>query len=127
LSRQKFGSAGVEMNSLIVIAAGSLPFDRSAIKAVLHQSPGVEGFVENDPISGSLWWEYNFRGGSSIVKLIDSDKAISFSDLGDASLNLAIELQRHLPMPLIAFDSGYSFEVNLQEIHSIEEFRRRMD
>lgn len=40
---------------------------------------------------------------------------------GDASLNLALELQRREPRPLRVTDLGYDFEFPLQSIRTIGE------
>ncbi|GGA09024.1 hypothetical protein [Okeania sp. KiyG1] len=58
---------------------------------------------------------------------LSSDReTISISGLGDASLKIALSIQKPYPQPIIAVDSDYSFELVLDKINSLEKLRQKI-
>ncbi|NEO54158.1 MAG: hypothetical protein F6K54_14365 [Okeania sp. SIO3B5] len=59
--------------------------------------------------------------------LLSGDReTISISGLGDASLKIALSIQKRYPQPIIAVDSDYCFELVLDKINSLEKLRQKI-
>jgi hypothetical protein len=85
--------------------------------------PGTHGLRDSDLIGSVLECKYDYSNDSTIVRLSDDLETISISGLGDASLNIALEIQRRMGLPLRAVDWDYSFDVDLSAFGSVHEFR----
>ncbi len=60
------------------------------------------------------------------MRLSGDREIISISGLGDASLKIALSIQKRYPQPIIAVDSNYSFELVLDKINSLEQLRQKI-
>lgn len=113
------------MNSLLLYAGENANIDPATFRMMLDKIPGTEELDEPSSIPGGPRYIYRWNADSTYVKLL-SQNAISLGREGDASLSMALALQHALPMPLILFDAGYSFEVRLLGIESIEDLRAKI-
>ena len=111
------------MNKLLVFDSEGEEFDAASVKQGLSAVEGVFDLREGAFIGSVLECEYATAGDRTIVRLSDDLKTISFTGLGDASLTLAMELQRRLGRRLRAIDLGYSFEVDLGDYQTLEALR----
>lgn len=82
--------------------------------------------VTNSSELMSLEWQFDYEEDSVIATLHKDLKMISMRGLGDASLQLALELQKRDEPPLRVFDEGYSFHFSIKEIESLEELKQKI-
>ena len=107
------------MNKTLVFIGEGQTFDQRKIRRDLSKI-GVTNLRFGDLIGSVLEGDYRFNEDVTIVRLSDDLQTISMYGTGDASLNLALELQRREPRPLRVTDLGYDFEFSLQSVHTIE-------
>ena len=60
------------------------------------------------------------------MRLSGDRETISISGLGNASLKIALSIQKRYPQPIIAVDSDYSFELVLDKINSLEQLSQKI-
>ncbi|NES04316.1 MAG: hypothetical protein F6K22_16655 [Okeania sp. SIO2F4] len=60
------------------------------------------------------------------MRLSGDRQTISISGLGDASLKIALSIQKGYPQPIIAVDSNYSFELVLDKINLLEKLHQKI-
>ncbi|NES72699.1 MAG: hypothetical protein F6K24_49635 [Okeania sp. SIO2D1] len=76
-----------------------------------------------------LSWSFNLGGRGfyhSAFGLSGARETISISGLRDASLKIALSIQKCYPQPIIAVDSDYSFELVLDKINSLEKLCKKI-
>jgi hypothetical protein len=108
---------------LLVFRGKDLQLDADQVRSVLSTIEGVRDLTSADPFGGLLECEFDFKGDSTIIRLNRDASALSLSGLGDASLWMAMELQRRLGVPLRAVDTNYSFDVSLSAFGTLDELR----
>lgn len=114
------------MQSLILFVSEEEKFDKTKIKEIFDNIPGVENLREEPSDDASLECDFKYKDRSTIVILHNDLEIISISGIGDESLKIAIEIQDYYPKPLRIIDSGYSFDLVLEGISSVTELRQRM-
>ncbi len=60
------------------------------------------------------------------ARLSDDLESITIAGAGDASLQVALELQRREEQPLFVTDFGYDFNFSLKDIHTIDAIKGKM-
>ncbi|NEO54156.1 MAG: hypothetical protein F6K54_14355 [Okeania sp. SIO3B5] len=60
------------------------------------------------------------------MRLSGDRETISISGLGDASLKIALSIQKRYPQAIIAVDSDYCFELVLDKINSLEQLSQKI-
>ena len=113
------------MNKTLVFIGEGQTFDQRKIRRDLLKI-GVTNLRFGDLIGSVLEGDYRFNEDVTIVRLSDDLQTISMYGTGDASLNLALELQRREPRPLRVTDLGYDFEFSLQSVRTVAEMRRKI-
>jgi hypothetical protein len=114
------------MNMLLIFKGEHETFDEKKVVRDLSEIRGVYNLHQGD-FSGSIWeCEYDYKKDSTIVRLSDDLKTITVHGIGDASLNIALELQKREPHKLRVVDMGYNFDLMLNEIKSLEDFRGKI-
>lgn len=120
------------MNALLLLVAeengnaGLGVFDEAKVAADLGTIAGVTALQRGDFIGSHLQCSYAFRGDQTLVRLSDDCQSITIHGMGDASLQIALELQRRESRPLRVVDFAYSFDFVLAGIKSVEEFSARI-
>ncbi len=114
------------MNSLIVCGEAGFKFDEDKVFQTLKDIPGVYNLERGDLVGAVLQCEYEFDGDQTIVRLSGDLESITIAGTGDASLQVALELQRREEQPLFVTDFGYGFNFSLKEVRTIEAIKEKM-
>lgn len=101
-------------------------FDRGEFVRIISGMLGVKNVRPDGSFEASVRCEYTYNDRVTVVSLMSDGKFVWSDGLGDDSLSFAIEFQRHCKTPLRAIDSEYSFDLDLSEIVSIDEFRSKI-
>lgn len=98
-------------------------FNPEKVKNDLAKIKGVENINGQELQDSIIACDYRF-GNSGVIARLDEDlKAISANGVSDASLNLALELQKHETRPLRITDDNYNFNFSIKEISSLDELK----
>jgi hypothetical protein len=114
------------MNSLIVCGNEDFSFNEDEVFHDLKEIPGVHNLERGDFIGAVLQCEYEFNGDRTIVRLSDDLESITMEGGGDASFQVALELQKREQQPLFVTDFGYDFNFSLKNIHSLDEIKEKL-
>lgn len=116
------------MQNLLVWTKNKDEFNTARIKAYLPKIFGVKEVkdISNSSETMSLEWEFDYKDDSTIVTLHKDSSTISMQGLGDASLQMAFELQQKESFPLRVYDEGYSFHFSLENISSLEDMKKKI-
>lgn len=114
------------MSTLLIYIGENERFDANKVKRDLEQVPGVEKLQVDNFGSSLLQCDYNFNGDSTILRLADDLAIISVDGTGDASLQIALELQKREERQLHLTNYNYVFDLPLNNIHSVDELRREI-
>lgn len=111
------------MNSLIICSDPGFTFDEEKVLQNLKDIPGVFNLERGDFVGAVLQCEYVFNSDRTIVRLSDDLESITISGTGEASVQMAIELQHRETQPLYVTDFGYDFNIPLKQVHTIGDFQ----
>ena len=114
------------MNSLIVCGKAGFRFDEDKVFRNLENLPGVYNLERGDFVGAVLQCEYDFNGDHTIVRLSDDFKSITIAGTGNASLQIALELQQREEQPLFVTDFGYDFNFSLKDANTIDAIKENM-
>ena len=114
------------MNSLLMLIGEHEQFDAEKIYRDLQDIAGVSELKRGHFVGAVLQCHYAFNGDSTIVRLSDDLKTLTATGTGDASLQVALELQRRETRPMRATDFGYNFDLSLGDVRGLEEFRQKI-
>lgn len=114
------------MISLLMFIGEYEQFDDEEVYRYLQEIPGVSELKRGCFVGAVLQCHYDFNGDSTIVRLSDDLGTITAAGTGDASLQVALELQRRETRPIRVTDFGYNFDLSLGDMHGLEEFRQKI-
>lgn len=114
------------MSKLLIYIGENEKFDFENTVATILSLEGVTNPRAGKFIGAIFECEYTKNRQSTIVRISPELETITVEGLGDNSLEFAIELQKHSPMQLHAIDMDYSFNVSLQGLSTVPEFRRQI-
>jgi hypothetical protein len=103
---------------------GKSAFDPERVRRCLRGLPGVRNWDENDR-NRRFFCEFDFGGNSTIVQMLD-DLHVSIEGMGDASLYVALEIQRRYGDEIHAIDEGCSFDIPLSTVSSLTDFNEKI-
>lgn len=101
-------------------------FNLSQIADILSKIPNIQNFKQGDFVGSILECEFSEKTDYTIIRLSDDLETISIDGDGDASLKIALEIQKHYPQNLRLIDSNYSFDIELAKIKSVGQLRQNM-
>ena len=107
------------MDLLLLYIGDGQQFDEEKVFQILNSVPGVKNLNRGKTTGAIMEGNYDFSSDSTIVRLAEDLETISISGTGDASLQLALEIQRAYHQPLHLVDSDYSFDVVLSDVSSL--------
>lgn len=111
------------MNFLLLFRVDGGTLDEGRVLMALEEMPGVSALRVRKGVGSVLECEYDLEGDATLIRLKDDLETIAISGTGEASLTAALELQRRLATALRLVDSDYTFDVELQDVGSVEELR----
>jgi hypothetical protein len=113
---------------LLLDLKGELAFDPERVRACLRVLPGIRNWDENDP-RYAFFCEFDFAEDKTIASMRNADlQGISIEGMGDASLQLALEIGRRYGEEVHAIDQeGSSFDINLSTVRSISDFNDKIE
>lgn len=101
---------------------GKPAFDPARLRMCLEPLPGVHGWSNRR----SLFCEFDFNGDSTIINLINESRCISIEGMGDASLQVALEIQKRYGDEIHAIDEACSFCIPLSTVSSLADFNDKI-
>lgn len=113
------------MSSSILLVrdlAGKSTFDPVRVRRCLESLPGVRGWSTRRPV----FCRFDFNGDTTIVNLINESRCLSIEGMGDASLQVALEVFRCYGDEIFAFDDGCSFCIPLSAVSSLADFNDKI-
>lgn len=112
---------------LMLDLKGQGEFDTKKICNCLRNLPGIRNWNE----SGArypFFCEFDFGSDSTIVHMLANDlQFISVEGVGDASLQVSLELQKCYGEEIYAIDPECWFAFPLSEVTSLSDFREKME
>lgn len=114
------------MQIMILFIGENEKFDSNKLVDIAKDIPGVENIREGEFVGSILEFEFRDLEDFTTVRLSDDRETISISGLGNASLKIALSIQKRYPQPIIAVDSDYSFELILDKINSLDQLRQKI-
>ena len=114
------------MQLLILFIGENEKFDKNKLVDIAKEIPGVENIREGEFVGSILEFEFSEKEDFTTVRLSGDRETISISGLGNASLKIALSIQKRYPKPIIAVDSDYSFELVLDKINSLNQLRQKI-
>jgi hypothetical protein len=112
------------MKSLLLYLAENERFDSVKIRLIFKDIMLPNSLKEDGLIGVIIEGEFRDRDDFTIVRLSDDLETISIDGLGDASLKLALEIQKYYPKPIQVIDSEYNFDISLETRISVGQFRQ---
>jgi hypothetical protein len=102
-------------------------FDRDKLRRALEQIPSVQNVEEGAFTKSVLRCDFDYDDDRTTLRVGDDLKSIVIDGTGDASLKIAIEIQRQCEFPIRTVDENYNFDLRLTAVSSVEELRKQMD
>lgn len=114
------------MKTLLLFIGEDEKFDASQIASILPEIPGTHNLKQGNFVGSILECEFADENDFTIIRLSDDLETISIYGNGDASLKIALSIQKLYPKPIRLIDSEYSFDLVLEKIESVSELRQKM-
>ncbi|AFY80555.1 hypothetical protein [Oscillatoria acuminata] len=114
------------MKMLLLFIGEDEKFNLSQVADSLTKIPNIQNFKQGDFVGSILECEFSEKTDFTIIRLSDDLETISIDGDGEASLKIALEIQKHYPQNLRLIDSNYSFDIELAEIKSVGQLRHQM-
>ena len=115
------------MNALMIYINERDVFAPQRLRYSLANISGVRDLDGENFSDSPVACNYDFADDTTTLRLARDLRAIFIHGTGDASLNLALELQRREPRPLRVTDLGYDFEFSLQSVRTIGEMLHKIN
>jgi hypothetical protein len=113
---------------LLLDLDGELTFDAERVRACLRALHGVYNWSESD---GKYEFFCEFKSGDdfTIAYMLNSDlQFVAIDGVGEASLQVALEIGRNYGAEVHAVDGEFSeFDILLSTVTSVEDFQIKMD
>lgn len=113
------------MNKLIIFHDDESSFDPDEVRRIFEDIPGTRQLKEGQ-VGSRLWCDFDFNDDKTTVRLAENLKAISMHGTGDASLQMALQIQKRHSKPLRVTDLDYGFDLFIGEIGSVEDFDKKI-
>ncbi|HIK08794.1 MAG TPA: hypothetical protein IGS52_00760 [Oscillatoriaceae cyanobacterium M33_DOE_052] len=114
------------MKTLLLFIGESEKFNLSEVAEIFPKIPNIQNLKQGDFVGSILECEFFDKNDYTIIRLSDDLETISIDGDGDASLKIALEIQKHYPQNLRLIDSNYSFDIELDQIKSVGQLRQKM-
>jgi hypothetical protein len=114
------------MKMLLLFIGEDEKFNLIQVADILTKIPNIQNLKQGDFVGSILEGEFSEKNDFTIIRLSDDLETISIDGDGDASLKIALELQKHYPKNLRLIDSNYSFDIELAKINSVGQLRQNM-
>jgi hypothetical protein len=114
------------MQLLLLFIGENQKFEQNQLKSILQKNSEVKNLKTGNFVGSILECDFSYESDFTIVRLSDDLETITISGTGDASLKIALEIQKSYPKPIRVIDSDYNFDLQLQEISSVSEFRQKI-
>jgi hypothetical protein len=110
---------------LVLDFTGKSAFDPEKVRNCLRHLPGVRNWDENDA-GYQFFCDFDFAGDTTIVNMPEDSPAISVEGMGDASLQVALEIQRRYGEEIYAISETCSFCIPLSTVSSLADFNDKI-
>lgn len=114
------------MKTLLLFIGEAEKFNLNEVAEVFPKIPNIQNLKQGDFVGSILECEFSDNNDYTIIRLSDDLETISIDGDGDASLKIALEIQKNYPQNLRLIDSNYSFDIELDKIKSVSQLRQKM-
>lgn len=114
------------MKTLLLFIGEAEKFNLNEVAEIFPKIPNIQNLKQGDFVGSILECEFSDNNDYTIIRLSDDLETISIDGDGDASLKIALEIQKHYPQNLRLIDSNYSFDIELDKINSVSQLRQKM-
>ena len=114
------------MKMLLLFIGENKNLDKNNLVEILQEIPGTQDVRKGNFLGSILECDFSYEADFTIVRLSNDLKTISISGTGDASLKIALEIQKRYSKAIRVVDSDYSFDLVLEQMVSVSELRQRM-
>lgn len=112
---------------LVLNIHGTAEFDVERICALLKDLPGVRNWNESGP-DRRFSCEYSYNDDLTDIHILTGDRKCIFVDgMGDASLHVAMEIQRNYGVTIHAVDKDCSCDIPITEVSSLADFADKIE
>ena len=110
---------------LVLDFTGKSAFDPERVRMCLRRLPGICKWDENDK-NRQFFCEFGLGSNNTILHMPRDSRCIVIEGVGDASLQVALEIQRRYGEEVYAIDEGYSFAIPLSAVSSLADFNEKI-
>lgn len=107
---------------LLVMTCDDSAFDPEELTSILREIPNVSE-LKKGADEMLLQWDFSFEEDQTTCRLGHDLDCITLDGLGDASLEMAIELRRRMGVNFRVVDSNYNFDIELDEASTTDTLR----
>ncbi len=93
------------MKTLLLFIGENEKFAPNQISSILPVIPGTHNLKEGNFVGSILECEFAYENDFTLIRLSDDLETISISGVVDASLKIALEIQKRYPKPIRLIDS----------------------
>jgi hypothetical protein len=114
------------MGNMLLMAPPEGRLDPAEVEKAFREIPGVSDMRGHAPLG--FWADFRYEGDLISVEFSPGDDGgIATSHMCDAALHFALEVQKRVSVPLLAWDLSCGFIIPLRGIRSLEEFDELID
>jgi hypothetical protein len=114
-------------NALMVTPQNKERLEKGELKSILLDIPGIYDFRHISGNPEEFTADYDLGEDTTTVDVYPEGNAVYMRPYGDACLQLALEIQMRIAIPLVAFDSSLGFVIPLKGLRSWEELSDIID
>ncbi len=111
---------------LVLDLNGTIKFDPQRIRECLSALDGVHDWSD-DTADALFECQFDFAGDNTIVLVPKELDSVSVWGMGDASLRVALEIQRCYDTDIHALNDSFTMDIVLSEVNSVDEFKQRIE
>ena len=112
------------MPFLILYIGEGRKFDQPAVTNAIKHLKGVKTLQPCDDCVSSF--QYEEGNDFTIIRFKNDQETIVIDGSGEASLSAALQIQTGYPDDIHMIDEGYTFDLALREIASLDELKRQI-
>lgn len=115
------------MENLLLFRVDDTPVVIGELDRIFRSVPGFDEIRYETPSGTPIEAKFNFAGDYTRARLSSTHDAISISGTSIAALQAALVIQQSLPFPLRIINTGYTFDLNLQDFQNVRDLEAAID
>lgn len=114
------------MQTLFIYPEGRQGFVPKDLEDELRSIDGTDNINGENLSDSPVACDYKFGDDWTTIRLSDDLTTITMRGIGDATLHMALELQKRSKQSLRVFDDGYNFHFALKDVSSSRELKQKI-